>query len=72
MAVFAPVQTPRPIVERLNREFASAIAAPQVRDALLTQGLQPETTTSAAFSRHLAAEIKKWREVAQKANLKPQ
>lgn len=72
LAVFAPAQTPRTIVDRLHREFASAIALPQVRDALLAQGLQPETATPAAFARYLAAEIAKWREVARKANLKPE
>ena len=72
LAVFAPAKTPRPIVDRLNREFVAAIAAPQVRDALITQGLQPETTTPAAFSRYLSAEITKWRDVARKANLKPE
>ncbi len=72
LAVFAPAQTPRTIVERLNREFTAAIGAPQVRDALLTQGLQPETTTPAAFSKYLAAEIAKWREVVVKANIKPE
>jgi tripartite-type tricarboxylate transporter receptor subunit TctC len=72
LAVFAPAKTPQPIVDRLNREFAAAIAMPAVRDALVTQGLQPETTSSAAFSRYLAAEIAKWREVARKANLKPE
>jgi len=72
LAVFAPAKTPRPIVERLNREFSAAIAAPQVRDALIIQGLQPETTSPAAFSRYLTAEIAKWREVARKANLKPE
>lgn len=72
LAVFAPAKTPRPIVDRLNREFAAAIALPVVRDALIIQGLQPETTSSAAFSRYLAAEITKWREVARKANLKPE
>lgn len=72
LAVFAPAQTPRAIVERLNREFTAAINTPQVRDALLLQGLQPETTTSAAFARYLDTEISKWREVARKANLKPE
>lgn len=72
LAVFLPARTPTPIVERLNREFAAAIAVPQVRDALLVQGLQPETTTSAAFSRYLSAEIAKWTAVARKANLKPE
>ncbi len=71
LAVFAPAQTPRPVVERLNREFNAAIATPQVRDALLAQGLQPETMSPAAFSRYLASEIDKWRAVVRKANIKP-
>ena len=72
LAVFAPAQTPRAIVDRLHREFTNAIGAPQVRDALLLQGLQPETMTPAAFAKYLDAEIAKWREVARKANLKPE
>ncbi|MBS1218361.1 MAG: extra-cytoplasmic solute receptor BugT [Proteobacteria bacterium] len=72
LAVFVPAQTPRAIVERLNREFTTAIATPRVHDALLIQGLQPETMTPAAFSRYLDAEINRWREVARKANLKPE
>ncbi len=72
LAVFAPAQTPRAIVERLNKEFTAAINTPQVRDALLIQGLQAETTTSATFAKYLDAEISKWREVARKANLQPE
>jgi len=72
LAVFAPAKTPRLIVERLNKEFTTAITTPQVRDALLIQGLQPETTTSAAFAKYLDAEIGKWRGVALKAKLKPE
>lgn len=72
LAVFAPSKTPRPIVERLHREFAAALALPQIREALVIQGLQPESATPAAFSRYLASEIAKWREVARKANLKPE
>jgi tripartite-type tricarboxylate transporter receptor subunit TctC len=72
LAVFAPAQTPRAIVARLNREFTSAINTPQVHDALLLQGLQPETATPAAFTKYLDAEIAKWREVARKARLRPE
>ena len=60
-------------INSIDMTFADvAIAVPQVRDALITQGLQPETTTPAAFSRYLSAEITKWRDVARKANLKPE
>ena len=69
LAVFAPAKTPRVIVDRLHREFATSIATPQVRDALILQGLQPQTITPAAFSQYLAAEITRWRAVARKANL---
>ena len=72
LAVFAPAQTPKPIVDRLNREFTTAIALPQVRDALMAQGLQPQTMTSAELSRYLSAQIARWTEVARKANLKPE
>ena len=72
LAVFAPAKTPRPIIERLHREFAAAIGVPKIRDSLLAQGLHPETTTPAAFAKYLGTEIDKWREVARKANLKPE
>lgn len=72
LALFAPAKTPPAIINRLNREFTAAIATPQVSTALVIQGLQPKTTTSAEFSKFLSAEITRWREVARKANLKPE
>jgi tripartite-type tricarboxylate transporter receptor subunit TctC len=71
LAVFAPARTPKPIVDRLNREFTTAIATAQVHDALVTQGLQPQTTTSAELAHYLETEIAKWTDVARKANLQP-
>lgn len=72
LALFAPAKTPPAIINRLNREFTAAIATPQVSNALIIQGLQPKTMTSAEFSKFLSAEISRWREVARKANLKPE
>lgn len=70
LALFAPAKTPAAIVTQLNREFTAAIGAAPVRSALLTQGLQPQATTSAEFAKLLAAEIAKWSDVVRKANLK--
>lgn len=72
LAVFAPAKTPAPIIERLHREFAAAIATTPVRDALLVQGLTPQSSTPAEFSKMLGTEIATWREVARKANLQPE
>ena len=72
LAAFAPAKTPSAIVQRLGREFAAAIALPAVRDALLAQGLQPQSMTTAELARYLRSEIAKWTAVARKANLKPE
>lgn len=72
LGLFAPAKTPRAIVNRLHREFTTAIAAPQAHAALLAQGLQPQTTTPEAFARLIAADIDKWGAVARKAHLKPE
>ena len=69
LAAFAPAATPRHIVERLHREFTSAITDPQVHNALLTQGLHPESSTPAAFAKQLDAEIRLWSKVAKQAKL---
>ena len=69
LAAFAPRGTPQVIIERLNREFTAAIADPQVHNALQTQGLQPESSTPAAFVKQLDAEISQWRNIAKQAKL---
>jgi tripartite-type tricarboxylate transporter receptor subunit TctC len=71
MGAFAPAGTPVATVDRLNKEFVSAINQPAVRKILIHQGLQPQTTTPAQFSDLIAKAITRWRDVARRANLKP-
>ena len=40
-AIVVPVGTPKPIVDRLNAEVVKAISAPDVREKLIAQGLEP-------------------------------
>jgi tripartite-type tricarboxylate transporter receptor subunit TctC len=40
-AIVAPVGTPKPIVDRLNAEVVKAVNAPDVREKLIAQGLEP-------------------------------
>lgn len=71
LGAFAPTGTPAQYVERLNREFVKAIGTPAVRTALITQGLQPQTTTPEGFRALIEKAIARWRDVARRANLKP-
>jgi len=71
LGAFAPAGTPRMHVERLNREFVNAINSTAVRKALVAQGLQPQTTTPDGYRVLIEKAIVRWREVARRANLKP-
>jgi tripartite-type tricarboxylate transporter receptor subunit TctC len=63
----APAQTPPAIITRLNSELHSVLKVPDVRERLLSQGLEPSPSTPAEFSTYLKAEIVKWAKVAKDA-----
>ena len=67
--LLAPAKTPAPIVTRLNRDLVATIAAPEVKDALLAQGVQPGAGTPAAFAALIQRELEKWRGVAKAAGI---
>jgi tripartite-type tricarboxylate transporter receptor subunit TctC len=69
MGILAPAATPAPVVARLNREIATILNAPDLRDALIAQGLEPAASTPAAFSLRIRSEIAKWRKVAATAGV---
>ena len=69
--VLAPRQTPRPVVERLNRDFAWALGEPDTRARLQDSGFEiAADTTETWFGRFLASEIAKWAGVIKKAGIK--
>ncbi len=56
LAVYAPRGTPRAVIERLNAEIAKALAPAEIRDRLLSQGLEVTTSTPEALSAIVRAE----------------
>lgn len=69
MGMLAPSATPAAIVARLNRELTELLNAPDLKNALIAQGLEPGASTPAAFSRQIRDEIAKWRKVAVAAGI---
>jgi tripartite-type tricarboxylate transporter receptor subunit TctC len=67
--VFAPVGTPKPIVDRLGREIAAVIAQPDVQEKLRNLGVEPDGRTSETFIAFQRAEIAKWGKVIQDAGI---
>ncbi len=56
----APAKTPRPIVERLHKEFAAVAAVPEVRKTLVSQGNDVVASTPQEFAKSIRAEADRW------------
>lgn len=67
VGLMAPVNTPKPIVELLNREISKIQANPQIKTEWEKQGAVPLTMTPDQFGTFMRAEIEKWAKVI-KAN----
>jgi tripartite-type tricarboxylate transporter receptor subunit TctC len=68
-AMAAPKGTPKPIVDKLNKELAAAIADPAVQEAFAKQGAQPMALSPEEAEKFVAAETEKWRKVITTANI---
>jgi len=68
--VLVPAGTPKPIVDRLNREIRQAMAQPDVQEKLAALGYEPVTTTPEEFAARIAADIPKWSKVIHDADIK--
>ena len=68
----APTNTPKDIINRLNTEIRSALAAPDVKERALTAGAEPHATSPEEFAAYIREETKKWGEVVRAAGIKLQ
>jgi tripartite-type tricarboxylate transporter receptor subunit TctC len=67
---FAPVKTPRNIVERLNTEINKILVTDEIRKRFADFGAEPTPTTPEAFTAMFKAEIVKWSKVVKESNIK--
>ncbi|HKU69938.1 MAG TPA: tripartite tricarboxylate transporter substrate binding protein [Burkholderiales bacterium] len=63
--ITAPGKTPPAIVSKLSQEIGRALAMPDVRERLLTQGMEPVSNTPEVFSAYIRSEMTKWAKVVK-------
>ncbi|MCC6870383.1 MAG: tripartite tricarboxylate transporter substrate binding protein [Burkholderiales bacterium] len=68
--LFAPAQTPAPIVAKLQSEVAAILKQPDVRKRMTELGATPIGSTPQEFQAFQAAEIKRWKEVVDSAKIR--
>jgi tripartite-type tricarboxylate transporter receptor subunit TctC len=68
----APAGTPKPIIERLNKELNAALATEEVRKRIIFEGGEPEPTTPEQHAAVIDREEAKWSAVVRAAGIKPE
>jgi tripartite-type tricarboxylate transporter receptor subunit TctC len=63
--VFAPVGTPQPIVDLLQKEIAAIVHMPDVKRRLVDVATIPDGDSSADFAAYVRNEIAKWKRVIE-------
>jgi len=69
MGLFAPANTPAPIVQHLNQALTSVLASPEVTEKLSTRGIVVQPVTPDQYRRKLELEMKRWQRVAEAADV---
>jgi tripartite-type tricarboxylate transporter receptor subunit TctC len=68
--LLAPIGTPRPIIERLNRELRLIVDTPDVRARIASDGGDPMPSTPDEYTADIEREDKKWGALIRKLGLK--
>jgi tripartite-type tricarboxylate transporter receptor subunit TctC len=65
----APKNTPKAVIEKLNKEINAVLAEPAIKARLLDLGGEPLIGTPEAFGAMIVAETDKWKKVIEEAKV---
>lgn len=68
--VLAPAGTPKDVLARLQQTLATALAVPELRNQIISQGAEPVGSTPEEFSKFMAVELARWRVVIEASGAK--
>jgi tripartite-type tricarboxylate transporter receptor subunit TctC len=68
-AYVAPAKTPREILVRLNQELVKVLNVPEVREQLISHGLEPQPGTAESLAKYIEREYATWGRVVREAKI---
>jgi tripartite-type tricarboxylate transporter receptor subunit TctC len=66
----APAATPRPILERLHKTTVTVLEMPDVKQALLDQGIEAAPSSPEQFAAYIKSETGKWTKLIKASGIK--
>jgi tripartite-type tricarboxylate transporter receptor subunit TctC len=70
VGISAPAKTPRPIVERLQKEIAAVLQEPDVRQRYATLGIIPVGNSPEQFAEQIRGDLARWASVVKQSAIK--
>ena len=70
VGVLAPAKTPRPAIDKLQRETAAVLAEPEMRERYAVLGIEPVGNTPEEFAAQIRADLARWEKVVKQANIR--
>jgi tripartite-type tricarboxylate transporter receptor subunit TctC len=70
VGIFAPAKTPRPVIERLQKELDAVLRTPFVRERYATLGIEPVGNSPEEFAGQVRDDLARWEKVAKAANVR--
>ena len=68
--MMAPADTPKPVIERLQKDLTNVLNNSSIRDQLAAQGIESTPSSPEEFTNYIRTETAKWSKVIRAANLK--
>jgi tripartite-type tricarboxylate transporter receptor subunit TctC len=67
--VVGPANMPREVVSRVNLSLAQVLSAPDLREKLSSEAIEPQAMSSEAFGKYIQADIARWTALVKAQNL---
>jgi tripartite-type tricarboxylate transporter receptor subunit TctC len=67
--LLAPAQTPKEIVDKLNKAVVAIMAMPDVVEHMAKLGAEPEPQSPEEFGRYINADVAKWAALVKEQNI---
>ncbi|MSQ70514.1 MAG: tripartite tricarboxylate transporter substrate binding protein [Betaproteobacteria bacterium] len=70
VGILVPIKTPRPVVDKLQREIATVLRDPDTRERFAALGIEPVGNTPEQFTEQIKVDLARWAKVVEQAKIR--